>query len=88
MGYVSTLPTLPMASPSTDLLRELFTTHFEAAAIDDQRGQMKTTSELFHILDEHAPARFHQGELFDLLREMKVPTRLVGDELRWSVRAR
>ncbi len=68
-------------------MRDMLLDHF-APATEDRQGHLKSTTDLFAIMDEHAPGRFSLNELFDLLRKEGFRDKLVGDTLMWMVAPR
>lgn len=73
--------------PKAYTMRDMLLQHF-APATSEEKAQMKTTSDIFNILDEHAPGRFSRHDLFDLLRNEGFADKLVGDTLIWLVAGR
>lgn len=69
-------------------LRELFLRHFAVGAPGSVTAKQMTTSDLFAIIDQHAPNHFEAGMLFEVLRTSGFQDRLVGDELTWCVQPR
>ena len=67
-------------------IKEMLLTHFAPGT--KEQATMKSTSDLFRILDEHAPGKFFAHELYDVLRENGFSDILVGDVLMWQVAPR
>lgn len=70
----------------SELLAILVSTHFPPASSDCQ-ATWRTTSEIFEVLDEHMPSTFTPSELALHLHHNGYSRRLVGEELRWGIRA-
>lgn len=67
-------------------IKDMLLQHFAPA--DGSKADMKSTTDLFRILDEHAPGKFIVNDLFDVLREEGFKDALVGDALMWKVSPR
>lgn len=66
-------------------LAELLDAHFKPARTNDPAAKTKTTTELFSIIDEHAPGHFSATLLYRILKEKGYESHLVAGELVWSV---
>jgi len=74
----------PLPDPVLD---NIVLKHFPRAGAGEEH-QMKSTSELFAILDEHMPGRWSADILAQYLEDRAYERKLVGDELRWAVGSR
>lgn len=66
-------------------LKQLLQKHFMASVPSLPHSTTKSTSEIFSILDEHAPGKFVIGELYDVLIAAGFCDRLLGDDLVWDI---
>jgi hypothetical protein len=79
----------PMATkPPKNLLRELLKKHFRPGTDNDAAAVMRTTSQMFAILDEHAPGEFSSNDVYQEMREQGFKEQLLAEELRWAVAPR
>jgi hypothetical protein len=67
-------------------LKQMLTKHFAPAGDQDDQRMMKSTNDLFRILDEHAPGKFKPEELYDELVSGGFQDKLIGDGLLWAVK--
>jgi hypothetical protein len=75
-----------MSTPNpTTLLHELLNKHFPPAPGESDQRKMMSTSDLYAILDEHAPGQFIPGQLFEAMQNLGYARKLVGEQLMWSV---
>lgn len=72
--------------PPAITLKDMLLKHFAPAPESDQGRSLKSTSDLFAILDEHAPGKFKVEELYDVLIIGGFQDKLVGESIVWSVR--
>lgn len=70
----------------TITIKDMLLQHFAPA--EAAKASMKSTTDLFRILDEHAPGKFVVNDLYDVLRAEGFKDQLVGDALMWLVAPR
>lgn len=69
-------------------LKDMLLDHFAPAHAGDTKRSWKTTTDLFNILDEHAPGQFDVTQLFPILRAAGFVDKLMGDAIMWDVAER
>lgn len=67
-----------------DLLRA----HFEPARSAQDASDMRTTSQLFALIDEHSPDLVKPAQLRDVLITLGYNEQLVGSEFMWMLKRR
>ena len=72
--------------PTPLTLKDMLLKHFEPADGREQGSMMKSTGDLFNILDGHAPGKFIVNDLYDVLAGNGFQDKLVGDAILWSVK--
>lgn len=75
----------PSTPPAT--LKEMLMKHFAPAKDSDPGKNLKSTSDLFRIVDEHAPGKFELEDMYDVLTALGFVDKLVGDTIMWAVQA-
>lgn len=68
-------------------LQQLIALHFTPGTTGTKDSKDRSTTDIFAILDEHAPGLFSPGEVYTTLKATGYESRLVGDEIVWSVAA-
>lgn len=53
---------------------------------EGDRSRLLTTTDIFDIIDEHAPKRFSSAEMHEVLTALHFQARAIGDVIYWSVR--
>ncbi len=72
-------------NPPKNPLRELLKKHFRPGTENDGTAVMRTTSQMFAILDEHAPGEFSSNDVYQEMRKQGFTEKLIAEELRWAV---
>lgn len=79
-------PDAATMDPTPITLQGMLLKHFAPAGDGDKDRMMKSTTDLFRILDEHAPGKFQANELYDVLAGNGFEDKLVGQDLLWGLK--
>lgn len=77
-----------MSTEEEPTLQSMLAKHFEPADESDAKRMMKSTTDLFAILDEHAPGKWKVSDLHDVMVRAGYQDKLVGEVILWSLRAK
>lgn len=79
-------PTMDATDHPPITLPEMVSKFFEPDASTTAR--LKSTTDLYDIIAEHAPGKFRVEDLHDVLIQLGYQARPVGDIIYWSLRLR